>query len=96
MIPDINILREYGLAIFLVLVIVGLFTYLLKTIIKQWTLQSVTFTTIIQNHLTHSTQAMNDTCKILTEMKGKLDTAEEAHRRERTEHEDILREVKAK
>lgn len=96
MIPDINILQEYGLAIFLVLVIVGLFTYLLKTIIKQWTQQSVAFTSIIQNHLTHSAQAMNDTCKILTEMKGKLDTAEEAHRRERIEHEDILREVKAK
>jgi len=96
MLPDFNILREYGLAIFLVLVIVGLFTYLLKTIIKQWTEQSLTFTSIIQNHLTHSTQAMNDTCKILTDMKGQLNNAEEAHRRERTEHEDILREVKSK
>lgn len=96
MIPDISILREYGLAIFLVIVIVGLFTYLLKTIIRQWTQQSETFTLIIQNHLTHSTQAMNDTCKILTDMKGQLNNAEEAHRRERTEHEDILREIKTK
>ena len=96
MIPDPSILKEYGLAIFLVVFLIGVFVYLLRTIIKQWTEQSITFTNIIQNHLTHSTQAMNDTCKILTDMKGQLNNAEEAHRRERTEHDEILREIKAK
>jgi hypothetical protein len=96
MIPDLSILKEYGLAIFLVIFIIGVFVYLLRIIIKQWTQQSITFTTIIQNHLTHSTQAMNDTCKILTDMKGQLNIAEEAHRHERDEHADILREIKAK
>lgn len=96
MLPEINILREYGLAIFLVLVIVGLFTYLLKTIIKQWTNQSTTFTSVISNHLTQNAQAMNDTCRILTDMKSQLNNAEEAHRRERIEHEDLLREIKTK
>lgn len=98
MIPDFSILKEFGLAIFLILFIVGLFTYLLKTIVKQWTDQSTLFTTVIQNHLVHSTQAMNDTCKILTEIKSDMvkygEDASEAHRRERSEHDDILREIK--
>jgi ABC-type multidrug transport system fused ATPase/permease subunit len=96
MIPDPTILKEYGLAIFLVVFLIGVFVYLLRTIIKQWTNQSITFTTVIQNHLTHNTQAMNDTCRILTDMKAQLGNAEEAHRRARNEHEDILREIKLK
>ena len=98
--PDPGIIKEYGLTIFLVVFLVGLFTYLLKTIIKQWTDQSALFTTVIQNHLSHSTQAMNDTCKILTEMKIEVtkgfDDSNEAHRKERTEHDEILREIKSK
>lgn len=100
MIPDPAIVKEYGLAIFLVVTIVGLFTYLLKTIIKQWTDQSTSFTAIIQNHLAHSTQAMNDTCKILTDMKKQITNgisdSKEAHREEHDEHDEILKEIKSK
>lgn len=66
----------------------------------QWTQQSASFTNIIQNHLTHNTQVMNETSKALTslneELKNNMKDIHEAHRRERTEHDDILREIKSK
>jgi len=36
MIPDFSLLKEFGLAIFLIVFIVSLFTYLLKTINFRW------------------------------------------------------------
>lgn len=100
MLPDLSILKNYGLAIFLVIFIAGVFIYLLKTIVSQWTQQTKDFTNVIQNHLMHSTQALNDTCKILTGMQKEIENGfedtKEAHRKEREEHDDILREIKSK
>lgn len=100
MIPDFSILREFGLVTFLILFIIFIFVYLFKTVIKQWTDQSAVFATVIQNHLSHSTQAMNDTCKVLTDLKNEVGSGFKDnvldHKKIQQINDDILREIKLK
>jgi len=52
-----ELLREFGPAGFTLLVVMGLFSWLLRTVMAGFQAQIERFTGIIENHISHNTQA---------------------------------------
>jgi len=70
-----ELMREFGAAGATLVVVMGLFAWLLRTVVAGLQGQIARFTTLVENHLAHNTAALVDLAAAVRELSEEMRSA---------------------